>query len=108
VYNYEENQIVTSGTDRKIAYWETLDGSPIRELEGSMSGAINGMDITQDGHKFITGGDDKVKIKSQLDKKLTFFSSSSKCGTTTAATSRTSDEDTPTASSSSNSRPITR
>jgi len=61
VYNYEENQIVTSGTDRKIAYWETLDGSPIRELEGSMSGAINGMDITQDGHKFITGGDDKVK-----------------------------------------------
>ena len=61
VYNYEENQIVTSGTDRKIAYWETLDGSPIRELEGSMSGAINGMDITQDGHKFITGGDDKVE-----------------------------------------------
>jgi WD40 repeat protein len=60
VYNYEENQIVTSGTDRKIAYWETLDGSPIRELEGSMSGAINGMDITQDGHKFITGGDDKL------------------------------------------------
>lgn len=60
VYNYEENQIVTSGTDRKIAYWETLDGSPIRELEGSMSGAVNGMDISNDGHKFITGGDDKL------------------------------------------------
>lgn len=27
-----------------------------------MSGAINGMDIWADGTKFVTGGDDKVKI----------------------------------------------
>ena len=31
------------------------DGSAIRELEGSLSGAINGMHITQDGKHFVTG-----------------------------------------------------
>ena len=60
VYNFDENQIVTSGTDRKICYWESLDGSLIRQIDGSMSGAINGMDIWADGTKFVTGGDDKV------------------------------------------------
>ena len=60
VYNFDENQIVTSGTDRKICYWEALDGSLIRQMDGSMSGAVNGMDIWSDGTKFVTGGDDKV------------------------------------------------
>merc|ERR1711937_693940 len=60
VYNFDENQIVTSGTDRKICYWESLDGSLIRQIDGSMSGAINGMDIWADGTKFVTGGDDKL------------------------------------------------
>lgn len=31
------------------------DGSAIRELEGSKSGAINGMHISQDGKHFVTG-----------------------------------------------------
>jgi len=60
VYNFDENQIVTSGTDRKICYWESLDGSMIRQIEGSMSGSVNGMDIFSDGTKFVTGGDDKL------------------------------------------------
>ncbi|KAM4663854.1 cilia- and flagella-associated protein 52 [Discoglossus pictus] len=59
-YHPEEFQIITSGTDRKIGYWEVFDGSAIRELEGSMSGAVNGMDICEDGTHFITGGDDKL------------------------------------------------
>ncbi|NXV44720.1 CFA52 protein, partial [Uria aalge] len=59
-YHPEEYQIITSGTDRKVAYWEVFDGSPIREVEGSVSGTINGMDITSDGVHFVTGGDDHL------------------------------------------------
>ena len=40
-------------------YWETYDGSQIRELEGSQQGSIDGMDISTDGSQFVTGGDDK-------------------------------------------------
>jgi len=59
-YHPELPQIVTSGTDRKIAYWETLDGSQIRELEGSKSGSINGIDLTGSGKVMVTGGDDRI------------------------------------------------
>ncbi|XP_030362454.1 cilia- and flagella-associated protein 52 isoform X1 [Strigops habroptila] len=59
-YHPEEYQVITSGTDRKIGYWEVFDGSVIREVEGSVSGSINGMDITSDGAFFVTGGDDHL------------------------------------------------
>lgn len=59
-YNKEENQIFTSGTDRKIGYWESFDGTLIRDLEGSKAGAINAMDLSPDGQYFVTGGDDKL------------------------------------------------
>ncbi|NWZ32016.1 CFA52 protein, partial [Asarcornis scutulata] len=59
-YHPEEYQLITSGTDRRIAYWEVYDGSAIRDLEGSLSGSINGMDITSDGTYFVTGGDDHL------------------------------------------------
>ncbi|KAH1183141.1 cilia- and flagella-associated protein 52 [Mauremys mutica] len=59
-YHPEEYQIITSGTDRKIGYWEVFDGSAIRNLEGSLTGSINGMDITSDGTYFVTGGDDHL------------------------------------------------
>jgi hypothetical protein len=39
----------------QIGYWEVYDGSAIRELEGSLSGAINGMHISQSGQHFVTG-----------------------------------------------------
>ncbi|NXK80261.1 CFA52 protein, partial [Amazona guildingii] len=59
-YHPEEYQVITSGTDRKIGYWEVFDGSVIREVEGSASGSINGMDITSDGAFFVTGGEDHL------------------------------------------------
>ncbi|XP_013860293.1 cilia- and flagella-associated protein 52 [Austrofundulus limnaeus] len=59
-YHPEEYQIITSGTDRKVAYWEVYEGGAIRELEGSQSGCVNAMHITQDGRHFVTGGDDKL------------------------------------------------
>ncbi|VDQ01461.1 unnamed protein product [Trichobilharzia regenti] len=49
---------------QKIGYWEVYDGSMIRQLDGSRSGSINGMDITTDGDTFVTGGNDKlVKVR---------------------------------------------
>jgi len=59
-YQPDESQVITAGTDRKIGYWETYDGSLIRELDGTKSGAINGMDVSPDGNYFVTGGEDKL------------------------------------------------
>ncbi|XP_048410765.1 cilia- and flagella-associated protein 52 isoform X3 [Stegostoma tigrinum] len=59
-YHPEEYQVITSGKDRKIGYWEVYDGSAIRELDGSLSGSVNGMDITMNGDFFVTGGEDKL------------------------------------------------
>jgi len=59
-YHPNECQIISSGTDRKIGYWENFDGSLIRELEGSKAGSVNGLDITSDGDCFVTGGNDKL------------------------------------------------
>jgi len=61
-YRQDESQIITGGTDRKIGYWETYDGSQIRELDGSKSDSINGMDIY--GDQFVTGGGDQlIKVR---------------------------------------------
>lgn len=59
-YHPEENQIITSGTDRKVVYWETYDGNQIRELDASSTGGINDLDIDADGKYFATGGDDTI------------------------------------------------
>ncbi|VEN44166.1 unnamed protein product [Callosobruchus maculatus] len=53
-------QIITGGSDRKIAYWEVLDGSLVRELEGSNSGTINCLDISHDGDRILSGGNDQL------------------------------------------------
>ncbi|KAL2918632.1 hypothetical protein HK105_202033 [Polyrhizophydium stewartii] len=59
-YFPDESQLLTSGTDRKVAYWEAFDGSLIRELEASQSDTINGLDITTEGKYFVLGGSDKL------------------------------------------------
>ncbi|KAL4240132.1 Cilia- and flagella-associated protein 52 [Mactra antiquata] len=59
-YSKDESQILTSGTDRKLGYWEAFDGSLTRDLEGSKTGSVNAMDISPDGEYFVTGGDDKL------------------------------------------------
>ncbi|XP_033117800.1 cilia- and flagella-associated protein 52-like [Anneissia japonica] len=60
LYHPDEMQVITSGTDRKIGYWESINAAQIREVEGSQSGSVNGMDIASDGEYFATGGDDKL------------------------------------------------
>lgn len=56
----DECQLVTSGTDRKVAYWDAAEGALIRELLASRSGSVNGLAATTDGQSFVTGGDDKL------------------------------------------------
>ena len=53
-------QILTGGSDRKLSYWEVLDGTLVREVEGSSSGAINALDISEDGKVFVTVGNDQI------------------------------------------------
>lgn len=53
-------QILTCGTDRKIAYWETLDGSLVREIEGSITGTLNTISASYDGQYFLTGSEDSI------------------------------------------------
>ncbi|KAF7267221.1 hypothetical protein GWI33_019550 [Rhynchophorus ferrugineus] len=53
-------QILTGGSDRKVAYWEVLDGCLVRELEGSPTGTINSLDISPNGEYFVTGGNDQI------------------------------------------------
>lgn len=56
-------QILTTGTDRKISYWEVFDGSLVRHIDGSSKGCINWLDINSSGEMFISGGDDQfIKV----------------------------------------------
>ena len=71
-YGKEGSQIITGGTDRKIGYWETYDGAQIRELDGSKSASINGMDVYND--QFITGSGDKlIKVKKSIQSSNQFI-----------------------------------
>jgi len=54
-----EHQIITTGTDRKIGYYETIDASAVRDLDGSKA-SINTLDISPCGEYFISAGDDKL------------------------------------------------
>ncbi|XP_076240954.1 cilia- and flagella-associated protein 52 [Calliopsis andreniformis] len=53
-------QVLTCGTDHKIAYWETLDGSLVREVEGSVTAALTAICSSHDGRYFLTGSDDSI------------------------------------------------
>jgi len=63
LYHPDESQLVTTGTDRKITYWDSFDGQAIRILDGSESAALNALAISADGAALVSGGVDKdVKL----------------------------------------------
>lgn len=47
LYHPDESQLLTTGSDRKITYWETFDGQAIRMLDGSEEGEVNALAITK-------------------------------------------------------------
>lgn len=59
-YHPDEHQVIAAGTDRKISYWEAADGSLIRELDASNTGAINALDVSSCGSFFVSGSEDKL------------------------------------------------
>lgn len=60
IYHPDESQLVTTGTDRKITYWDAYDGQAIRIIDGSDNNEVNALAIDKDGHAIISGGGDKL------------------------------------------------
>jgi WD40 repeat protein len=60
VYHPDESQLLTTGTDRKVCYWDCFDGQAIRMIDGSTEGEVNTLAITSEGEHFASGGSDKV------------------------------------------------
>jgi len=60
VYHPDESQLLTTGSDRKITYWDTFDGQAIRVLEGSNEGELTTLSISKSGSNFVSGGQDRL------------------------------------------------
>lgn len=55
------SQLLTVGSDTRIAYWSAFDGELIRYLQGSeQEGEINALDISKEGNFLISGGQDSI------------------------------------------------
>jgi WD40 repeat protein len=60
LYHPDESQLITTGSDRKVTYWDTFDGQAIRMLDGSEEGEVNALAINKEGNHFASGGEDQV------------------------------------------------
>lgn len=60
VYHPDESQLLTTGSDRKIAYWDTFDGQAIRVLEGSEEGELTTISISKSGSHYVSGGEERL------------------------------------------------
>lgn len=53
-------QVIATGTNRRISYWEVFDASLVRDIEGSSNGAVNSLSINSTGEVFATAGNDQI------------------------------------------------
>lgn len=60
IYHPDDSQLLTSGTDRKVTYWDAVDANAIRIVDGSSAGEITSLDISADGEMFVSGSADKL------------------------------------------------
>ena len=51
---------MTTGTDRKIAYWDVYDGSAVRVTDGSDTAAMCDVAVDTAGAAIVSGGADKL------------------------------------------------
>ena len=56
LYHPDESQVLTTGSNRKITYWDCFDGQAIRMLDGSETGEINALAVNETGSHFVSGG----------------------------------------------------
>jgi len=74
VYHPDESQLLTTGSDRKVTYWDCFDGQAIRMLDGSATGELNALAIMQAGEHFISAGEDKVVKLWDYDEGISYYS----------------------------------
>jgi len=60
VYHPDESQLLTTGSDRKIGYWDTFDGQAIRMLEASDEGELTSLCISKSGSHYVSGGEERL------------------------------------------------
>jgi len=58
-YHPDESQIITIGTDRKITYWDAVEGTPIRIMDASQS-ELFALSISPDGEGIVSAGVDEI------------------------------------------------
>lgn len=73
LYHPDESQLLTAGSDRKVTYWDCFDGQAIRMLDGSDSGEINALAITDQGEHFVSGGEDKTVKLWDYDQGICYY-----------------------------------
>jgi WD40 repeat protein len=60
LYHPDESQMLTCGSDRRITYYDSVDGEAIRILEEASEEEMLAMDIETNGTIFVTGGRDSL------------------------------------------------
>ena len=88
VYHPDESQLLTTGSDRKITYWDCFDGQAIRMLDGSQTGEINALAIMQEGEHFVSAGEDKVVRLWDYDEGISYYSGVGHSGAVTKVSKR--------------------
>ena len=73
VYHPDESQVLTTGSDRKVCYWDCYDGQAIRMLDGSATGELNALAITAQGEHFLSGGQDKILRLWDYDEGISYY-----------------------------------
>lgn len=58
-YHPDESQMLTCGSNHKITYWDAVDGSAIRVIDGG-EGVMTSLDLTSSGEFFVSGCEDKM------------------------------------------------
>ena len=82
LYHPDEAQVITTGSDRKIAYWDNYDGQQIRDIEAS-EGEINALAFMlvfstlyithRNKEYFLSGGEDKTLMLWKYDEGLAYY-----------------------------------
>lgn len=53
-------QIIATGTDRRVSWWEVYDASLVRDVEASPKGPVNCLSMNLTGSHFVSVGSDQV------------------------------------------------
>mmetsp|Transcript_40690 Transcript_40690/g.75729 ORF Transcript_40690/g.75729 Transcript_40690/m.75729 type:complete len:622 (-) Transcript_40690:107-1972(-) len=85
VYHPDESQLLTTGSDRKVAYWDTFDGQAIRVLEGSDEGELATLSISKSGSHYVSGGEERLLKLWDYDKGVSEYIGVGHSGTITCA-----------------------